>query len=203
MPQESSITFSPGQRRVSSSPSVATLPVASDSPVYDFRAVPALGAKQDSRPVASSGSLSFVSLSSPGSIESADAQAPSSAMLPPRLNVAVPGRAPRLKTRQLWEGTVTEIRDGGFVAILSDKSNPNNPDEQAVFEAGEISPEDQGLVRPGASFYWVIGNESTVAGQVKNVSIVQFRRVPAWTPRKLAQAADHARRVRELLRKEE
>jgi hypothetical protein len=109
-----------------------------------------------------------------------------------------PGRAARLRTRQLWEGTVTEVREGEFTAILSDRSNRDNPDEQAVFTTAEISPEDQALVRPGASFYWTIGSQRTLGGPVMNVSIVQFRRLPTWTTRKLAEAAEHARLMREL-----
>jgi hypothetical protein len=88
------------------------------------------------------------------------------------------------------------------VAILSDKTNPGNPDERGSFdfEYTEISPDDLRLINPGSTFYWVIGNERTVAGQVKNVSMLQFRRVPAWTQSRLDRAADSARRLRESFR---
>jgi hypothetical protein len=83
--------------------------------------------------------------------------------------------------RQLWEGTVTEIMPEGFVAVLSDRTNTGNPDERATFDFDntEISPEDLKLVALGSSFYWVIGIEHTIGGQVKNISMIQFRRVPA------------------------
>jgi hypothetical protein len=82
---------------------------------------------------------------------------------------------------------------------LQDKTNPRNPDERVSFEFDrtEISPEDLPFINPGSSFYWIIGNERTAAGQVKNVSMLQFRRVPAWTRRKLEQVADVAHRLRE------
>jgi hypothetical protein len=107
-----------------------------------------------------------------------------------------------LQTRQLWEGTVTELCNGGFTAILSDKTNPSNPDEQATFDNAEISPDDQPLVGPGSSFYWIIGSERTAGGQVKNVSMVQFRRLPAWTDRKLSDVAVRARQLRASIRRQ-
>jgi hypothetical protein len=125
---------------------------------------------------------------------------PSGAALAPRLNVAVPGKAPKLRTRQLWEGTVIQLRDTGFVAVLTDKTNPSNPDEQAVFDYDEISSEDRRLIELGASFYWTIGNEITVGGQLKNVSMVQFRRLPLWTQRKLADVRTRARHLEQSVR---
>ena len=53
------------------------------------------------------------------------------------------GSGPTLQIRQLWEGTVIEVRDGQFVATLNDKTSPSNPDEQAVFECSEISRDDR------------------------------------------------------------
>jgi hypothetical protein len=128
---------------------------------------------------------------------------PSGATLRPRLKLGV-GHAPSLKTRQLWEGTVTDVGKGGFIAVLSDRTDRNNPDEQATFEFDktEISPDDELLLKPGASFYWIIGNEQTVAGQVKNVSMIQFRRVPAWTDHALEIAAKRARLLRESFQEE-
>jgi hypothetical protein len=120
------------------------------------------------------------------------------------LRHSIAGRVPRLKTRQLWEGTVTKIGEEGFAAILNAKTNPRNPDEQVMFEFDrtEISPEDLPLISPGSSFYWIIGNEQTAGGQVKNVSMLQFRRVPAWSERSLARVADRARQVKALFRNE-
>jgi hypothetical protein len=198
MPQELSITFSLGQVTASDNDQ-GTIPlVVPDSPIYNFDAKPRVGANQVSP---SEGTFSFSQTpSEPESLpESRDPRVPTGATFRPRLKLAVPGRAPRLKTRQLWEGTVVEVREGGFVAVLTDKTNPASPDEQASFDFDntEISPDDLRLINPGATFYWVIGNERTVAGQVKNVSMLQFRRVPAWTQHRLDRAADSARRLRE------
>jgi hypothetical protein len=103
-----------------------------------------------------------------------------------------------LQTRQLWDGTVTEIFEDGFGATLADRTNPNNPDEYAVFDYAEISDEDRDLVKTGAPFYWLIGREKTVSGQVKNLSMVQLRRLPAWTRAALDKASSRARRIQEI-----
>jgi hypothetical protein len=125
---------------------------------------------------------------------------PTRVSLPPRLRVSTKGRGPILQTSQLWEGTIREVRPGEFVATLSDRTNPSNPDEQAVFDFREISPEDHELAHPGSTFYWVIGREITIGGQLKNVSFLQFRRLPAWTNRALARAAERSRHVRQVFR---
>jgi hypothetical protein len=110
-----------------------------------------------------------------------------------------------LQTRQLWEGTVTEVLSKGFVAVLADKTNPTNPDEYATFdfENVEISKDDLTLLGPGATFYWIIGREKTSGGTVKNVSIVQFRRVPAWTRSALSAAVERAKSIRALFQTQE
>jgi hypothetical protein len=119
---------------------------------------------------------------------------PLSATLRPRMPTVTKGNGPSLQIRQLWEGTVTELRDDGFVATLSDRTKPSNPDEQAVFEFEyvEVSDDDRHLISPGSVFYWTIGTERTPAGQVKNVSSVEFRRSPAWTRGALANASTRA-----------
>jgi hypothetical protein len=199
MPQESPITFSPGQKQTDSGNLGSTFPTAADAPVYDFRSAPPLGANQflsaSGTSVSSSSNPNLLDTSA--YVEQPAPEIPSGAALLPPLKVADPGRAPKLITRQLWEGTVTELSEKEFVAILSDKTDARNPDEQAVFDLSEISPEDHKLIRPGASFYWTIGNEITVAGQLKNVSMVQFRRLPPWTQHRLERGAESARRLRE------
>jgi hypothetical protein len=128
---------------------------------------------------------------------------PTSVSLRPPVGVARRGHGCILQTRQLWEGTVKEVRQQGFVATLSDRTNTRNPDEQTMFYFGEVSAEDRQLVRPGSAFYWIIGTETTIGGQLKNVSYIQFRRLPVWTSRALKRAAERARRVRQLFRASE
>lgn len=105
-----------------------------------------------------------------------------------------------LQIRQLWEGTVTELCEDGFIATLTDKTRPNNPDERAVFqfESIEVPVDDLPLVQPGSVFYWTLGIESKASGQVKNVSTVEFRRLPAWpwTTSSIATASSEASKLR-------
>ena len=203
MPQESSITFSPGQASPADANQVTTSAFTTDNPIYEFGAALSLGANQ-SAPSEDTFSPAQPSTTTASLTENADPAIPRGATFRPQIKFAIAGRNPRLKTRQLWEGTVTEVLESGFAAILRDKTDPSNPEEQVSFEFDqtEISPEDLKFVNPGSSFYWIIGNECTAAGQVKNVSMVQFRRMPTWTQRRLQRAADHARRLRDSFQEE-
>jgi hypothetical protein len=197
MPRESSTTFSAGQRPASDNSQDTTGVVVPDSPIYEFATKPRFGASQSS-PSEWTFSSSQASPETDSLSGTRNPAIPTSATVRPRLNLAVPGRDPKLKTRQLWEGTVTEIQNDGFIAVLRDRTNPENPDEQGAFEFDniEISPADFALICPGATFYWVIGSESTIGGQVKTVSMVQFRRLPSWTQRRLDRTADRAHDLR-------
>jgi len=103
-----------------------------------------------------------------------------------------------LKPKQTWEGTVIDVLDNCFRATLVDLTNRQNPDEEALFSLEEISEDDLPLVNIGSSFYWTIGNERTPAGQQKNTSIVQFRRIPFWTAASLEEAKKRAEHFQDL-----
>jgi hypothetical protein len=100
-----------------------------------------------------------------------------------------------LQIKQLWEGTVTELRDRTFLAVLNDKSRPNSPAEQVEFESVELREDDWPLVAPGAVFYWMIGTERTPSGQVRNISNIEFSRLPIWTRSSLKSASEKGSRV--------
>jgi len=53
---------------------------------------------------------------------------------------------------QQWEGRVIAISKDTFVAIISDRTNPENPQEKVEIELSEISQDDIGLIRPGSFF---------------------------------------------------
>lgn len=189
MPQDWQITFSPGQQQDNEGDAAV--------PVLKYDPNPAVGARQQS---AWHGTFSL-SQSGPGLLSDpsyrsvrSDEVVPTGAVLRqvPRSNVR--GKVTKLKTRQVWEGTVTEISDNGFIAILADKTNPASPQERASFDFDltEVSHDDRELVAPGSSFYWVIGTEESAAGQVTNVSRLQFRRLPVWTEQRLSRSADRA-----------
>lgn len=102
-----------------------------------------------------------------------------------------------LQIKQLWEGTVTELRGETFLAVLNDKSRPNSPAEQVEFESVELREDDWPLVAPGAVFYWMIGTEHTPSGQVRNISNIEFSRLPVWTRSSLKAACDNMWRTKQ------
>jgi hypothetical protein len=104
-----------------------------------------------------------------------------------------------LHPRQSWEGTVIESGNGSFVARVSDRTNPSYPDEIVTFDLDEISQEDRELVVAGSSFYWTIGTERSPAGQVKNIDMVNFRRLPQWKEGSIREAEQEAMNVLRLL----
>jgi hypothetical protein len=198
MRQESSITFSPGQEKKNDLTKDTTLVGGSDEPIYTFGGVAPTGASQPS-PTRSTFFLSQGPREPAFLTEGQDPSIPSGVTFPPSLKLGGKGREATLKTRQLWEGTITEVREGGFAAVLNDRTNSGNPDERGSFsfDSSDISEEDRQFLNPGASFYWIIGSELSPAGQVTTVSRLQFRRVPAWNQRALSRAIENARRRRE------
>jgi hypothetical protein len=108
--------------------------------------------------------------------------------LPPRPFTEPWGRTTRLRVRQLWEGTIVHHEGNSFRATLADLTNPANADEEAEFDLGDVSPDEHALVQNGASFYWIVGAERSVAGQLKNINMIQFRRLPKWTAQAIKEA---------------
>ena len=127
-----------------------------------------------------------------------DTSVPRSVALAPHVPVVTRGAGASLQIRQLWEGTVTEVNDVGFVATLTDKTNPTSPDERGVFEfdSVEVPADDRALIAPGAVFYWVMGMERKVTGQQKSVSALEFRRLPVWSRSAIASASVRASEVK-------
>ena len=88
---------------------------------------------------------------------------------------------------QKFEGTVLSVTCDSFVARLVDKSK-RGPEEEAEIPLAEVMPGDHELVKPGAMFYWVIGYERKVHGQLSRSSVIRFQRVPSWSPSDVEQA---------------
>ena len=99
---------------------------------------------------------------------------------------------------QKWEGTVLSKGRDSFHARLVDR-NRVGPDEEAEILLDEVSEDDLPLVAPGAVFYWSIGYHTGTNRQKKRVSIIRFRRLPAWTEKELQQANEQADRLRDSL----
>jgi hypothetical protein len=112
-------------------------------------------------------------------------------------------RAPEARQRfillQQWEGTVTTVNAEEFVAVLRDLTQLTRPEEEASFPIEEVPDPDRSLLVPGGVFYWTIGYEVTPTGTRKTVSMLRFRRLPAWGESELRRVRADAERLQKLL----
>ena len=92
---------------------------------------------------------------------------------------------------QKFAGCVLAVKSDSFVARLLDKTN-SGPEEEAEIPLAEVMPGDRGLVKPGATFYWVIGYRREAHGQVSRSSVIRFQRVPSWSAEEVEQAKQAA-----------
>jgi hypothetical protein len=99
---------------------------------------------------------------------------------------------------QVWEGTVTAIGDREFTAILRDKTEEKNPDEEVVLSTDELATEDRPLVRLGAVFYWSVRYEQERGLPRRRISRLRFRRIPGWTDADIRRSEEVRDRLRAL-----
>lgn len=80
---------------------------------------------------------------------------------------------------QRWTGRVVRVMSDHFLAVLDDKTNPQNPLEEVELDVQEISKSDRPLLVEGACFYWAIGyRDNTLSGQRERISALRFARQP-------------------------
>jgi len=104
------------------------------------------------------------------------------------------GESPKatLQPLQSWEGVVLEVRDTTFSVRLVDLTG-DRPEEEMELEKEELSDFDLELLEPGAIFYWTVGYRRQLpSGARARVSLIRFRRLPAWSRSELASARDRA-----------
>ena len=63
--------------------------------------------------------------------------------------------------------------------MINVRSKALLPEDQATFSRDDVSEYDRQLLREGAIVRWVIGRERLPTGQVRKVSELYFRRLPA------------------------
>ena len=98
---------------------------------------------------------------------------------------------------QKWEGTVTAVIEGEFIAELRDLTEPANYREEATFDVAEVSPDDQPLLVPGAVFHWSIGYRTLAADQRERASQLRFVRIPCWHGAAVAEIKRRAAQLQE------
>ena len=97
----------------------------------------------------------------------------------------IPKEPPRTTTffaRQEWEGYVVAINGKEFTARLVDLTGGGTyEEEEAQIPLEEVSETDQGRMRRGSIFRWVIGFKRSALGQKERVSSIVFRDLPAMS----------------------
>ncbi|MXW42843.1 MAG: hypothetical protein F4138_00550 [Acidimicrobiia bacterium] len=118
--------------------------------------------------------------------------------LPVGLPVPLPTHTeaqPLFTALQKWQGTVSQVTDSTFSAVLLDLLEPS-VEEVAEFDLEEVSRGDLDLIAPGAVFYWSIGYRTEPSGERSRSSVLVFRRLPAWSEKDLQRATDNAKELR-------
>lgn len=101
---------------------------------------------------------------------------------------------------QDWEGIVESIETEIFTALLRDlTANEAYPGERADLPIEDITPDDRGLLKPGAIFYLTIGRSTGPTGQQQRFSRMEFRRLPVWTSADFDRADERAQRLAHFL----
>ncbi len=104
----------------------------------------------------------------------------------------------RFRLLQLWEGKVLNVTDTEFEALISDKTNPDLPDEIVTIDIDELSPDDVPLTRPGSVFYWSVGYvDFPGRGRIRE-SKIRFRRLRGWTTAEIQSARETGKRLEAL-----
>jgi len=89
---------------------------------------------------------------------------------------------PTLTPTAEWEGYVESISDDEFFVVMTNvRSASSLPTDQAVFSKDDVNEYERSLLREGAILRWIIGRERLPTGQVRKVSELYFRRLPAHT----------------------
>ena len=105
---------------------------------------------------------------------------------------------PTLTPTAEWEGYVESISDEEFFVVMTNvRSNSSLPTDQAVFSKDDINEHERSLLREGAIVRWIIGRERLPTGQVRKVSELYFRRLPAHTEADYSRAYHKAKSLLE------
>ncbi|MEI6987059.1 MAG: hypothetical protein WCK65_13120 [Rhodospirillaceae bacterium] len=97
---------------------------------------------------------------------------------------------------QELEGSVTEVGEETFTALLSDKTRGRaGIREMAEIPICEVDKVDMDLLAVGAMFYLTIGRRNLSKGRVELTRNLVFRRMPVWSRTTLERAAKKAREL--------
>ena len=107
-------------------------------------------------------------------------------------------RAPTLTPTAEWEGHVESIGEDDFFVVMTNvRSKSALPTDQAVFSKDDISEHQRPLLKEGAIVRWIIGRERLPSGQIRKISELYFRRLPAHTTEDYNRAFQKAKSLLE------
>ena len=107
--------------------------------------------------------------------------------------------APQWLVQNKWVGYVSHIDNekGEFTARLQDVTQPDNPQEVAVFPTEDVSEADYDIFSEGATFTWSVGysiqNKSKVRG-----GVIRFSRFKGASEKSIADAKKLAEELDDL-----
>ena len=104
----------------------------------------------------------------------------------------------RIRVLQQWEGVVTDVGEDSFWADLQDLGDSSLPIEIVELPIEEGPEDDRDLLVEGGIFYWSIGYETSVGGQLRRMSEIRLRRTPRWTKRAIQRVRQRAEELFEL-----
>jgi hypothetical protein len=87
----------------------------------------------------------------------------------------------RVKALQRWTGHVERVMADSFIAIVSDLTNPSNPDEEVELDIEDVPLGDRALITMGSVFYWSMVYRDTKSGQREKSESIRFARQPRLT----------------------
>lgn len=108
------------------------------------------------------------------------------------------GLSGSFKLLQKWSGYAVSVSDDEFVAVIKDKTNPENPDEEVVLPVDELSPSDQRALVPGSEFFWSIGYETNASGSRFRKSEIRLRRLAPFRAEEIEYASQKAKEMESL-----
>jgi len=87
----------------------------------------------------------------------------------------------RVRALQRWTGRVERVLKDTFIAIVSDVTNPSNPEEEVELDVEDVPIGDRSLITTGSIFYWAMVYRDSKSGQREKTESIRFARQPKLT----------------------
>ncbi|MCY3715805.1 MAG: hypothetical protein OXG92_04975 [Chloroflexi bacterium] len=96
-----------------------------------------------------------------------------------------------------WEGYIDQVNGNEFfVKMVNINTNKSVPEDLATFSVSDVSEHDLKLLKKGAYVRFILGRERFPSGEIRNVSQLFFRRLPAHSKKDFDRAN---RKAKDLL----